>query len=281
MEGAMRLALLPPARLAGVVRYFHVEFSSPGAVLVPATPCPMITFFVRGGSRFSGVDGVMRVHSEPFVTGPMTAPFPAVWEAGTTFVSAVLEAGQFGRLFDVPLAELRNAVLPLADVAPDWPLAALQDTLLARAGSQHWAAAMGDWLVQRLARREGGTPPFALPPSMLALPSAEIAARCGISLRSLERRFLASYGQNIRDSRRMMRYIAALSRLIAAPLRHGALTRLAADCGYHDQAHMVRDFVQYTGLAPRALLAGAQDAAGELRLLRYDGRSRAIVTAEP
>lgn len=279
----MRLAITPPPRLAGVVRYFHIECSSPGAVLVPATPCPMLTFFIRGGSRFAEADGRERIHCEPFVTGPLGSHFPAVWEPGTTFISAVIEASQFARLFDVPPGELRDAVVPLADIAPDWRgAAALECQLRSRGDSGHWVALFCDWLLQRLAAREErvarGQQPFMLPPALLALPTDEIANRFGISVRQLERRVMASYGQSIRDGRRMMRYIRALSHMMAAPLRHGGLTRLAVDCGYHDQAHMVRDFVLYTGMAPKALMEAAADAAGALRLLRYDEASLAIVT---
>ncbi|WP_051293485.1 helix-turn-helix domain-containing protein [Pseudoduganella violaceinigra] len=281
MLAPMRLALPPPPQLAGVVRYFHVECHSPGAVLVPASPCPMLTFFIRGGSRFVEAGGRERLHAEPFITGPLTQHFPAVWEPGTTFISAVIESSQFARLFDIPPGALRDAVVPLADAAPDWDGAArLEERLRAGADCRGWAALMGDWLLQRLAARERGWQPFVLPPALLALPTDEIAARCGISVRQLERRVMASYGQSIRDGRRMMRYIRALSHMVAAPLKHGGLTRLAVDCGYHDQAHMVRDFVQYTGMAPKALMAAAADASGALRLLRYDDASRAIVVRQ-
>ena len=285
ISAPMRLAIAPPPSLAGVVRYFHIEYHSPGAVLVPATPCPMVTFFIRGGSRFADADGRERTHSEPFVTGPLTSHFPAVWEPGTTFVSAVIDAGAFGRLFDVPPGELRDAVLPLGDAAPDWPgAAALEEQLRGGMDSARWVAQMSDWLLRRLGQREAalrrGPQPFLLPPIMLSLPAEEIAIRFGISVRQLERRVMASYGQSMRDSRRMMRYIRALSRMIATPLRHGGLTRLAVDCGYHDQAHMVRDFVQYTGLAPKALMESAADPRGALRLLRYDDASRPVVTRE-
>ncbi|WP_342114395.1 helix-turn-helix domain-containing protein [Pseudoduganella sp. OTU4001] len=278
----MRLAILPPAALAGVVRYFHIEYYSPGAVLVPATPCPMLTFFIRGGSRFADPDGRERVHSEPFVTGPLSQHFPAVWEPGTTFISAVIEASQFSRLLDVPVGELRDAVVPLADAAPDWDGAArLEDGLRAGAAdSSRWVAAMSDWLLRRLAARDNGQRPFTLAPELLALPTPDIAERYGISVRQLERRVMASYGQTLRDSRRMMRYIRALSALVATPMRHGILTRVAVDAGYHDQAHMVRDFVQFTGLAPKALMEAAADANGALRLLRYDDASRAVVVSQ-
>jgi len=279
----MRLAIAPPPRLAGVVRYFHVELHSPGAVLVPASPCAMLTFFIRGGTRFADAEGRERLHAAPFVTGPMSQHTPAVWEPGTTFISAVIEAGQFGRLFDIPLGELRDAVVPLADAAPGWRgAAALEEQLRGSGDSAGWVALLCEALQRRLAAREEGLArgqaPFILPSALLALPTDEIATRFGISVRQLERRVMASYGQSLRDGRRMMRYIRALSHMIAAPLRHGGLTRLAVDCGYHDQAHMVRDFVQYTGMAPKALMEAASDASGALRLLRYDDASRAIVT---
>lgn len=280
-----RLAIAPPPRLAGVVRYFHVELHSPGAVLVPASPCPMVTLFIRGGSRFVDAGGRQRVQSEAFVTGPLTQHVAAVWEPGTTFVSAVIESGQFSRLFDVPLGELRDAVVPLADAAPDWHgVAALEARLRASSNAANWAGMVGDWLQQRAAAREArlayGQQWLSLQPALLVLPTDQIATHFGISVRQLERRVMASYGQSIRDRRRMMRYVRALSRMIATPLRHGGLTRLAVDCGYHDQAHMVRDFVQFTGHAPKALMEHAADASGALRLLRYDDASRSIVTRE-
>lgn len=279
----MRLAILPPAALAGVVRYFHVEHFSPGVVLVPASPCPMLTFFIRGGSRFADADGCERLHDAPFVTGPMSQHVPAVWEPDTTFISAVIEPSQFARLFDVPLGELRDAVTPLEDAAPDWRgRTALEERLRAGGDSAAWVALLSGWLLQRLAVREEalrrGQALFVLPPALLALPTEHIAERYGISVRQLERRVMAGYGQSLRDGRRMMRYIRALSRMVAVPLRHGGLTRVAVDCGYHDQAHMVRDFVQFTGMAPKALLAAAADPSGAMRLLRYDDASRAVVT---
>ena len=274
----MRLAILPPAALAGVVRYFHIEVSSPGPVLVPSTPCPMIGFFIAGASRVRDAGGRAQRHTQAIVSGPLTQPVAAVWEAGTTFISVMVEAGQFARLFDIPLPELRDALVPLEVLAPGLGSTALQERLQGMADSTQWVAAVSEWLIQLLARREGRTLPFALPPSALALGSEDLARQCGLSVRTLERRYLASYGQSIRDSRRMLRYVRALACMMSGPLRRGALTRLAVDAGYHDQAHMVRDFIHFTGLAPKALMEGAQDAAGQLRLLRYDERSRPIVT---
>jgi AraC-like DNA-binding protein len=157
----------------------------------------------------------------------------------------------------------------------------LEETLRASDDPQSWVSAFSEWLVKLLAKREGRASPFVLPAGLLSLPTGDIATRCGISVRSLERRFLASYGQSIRDARKMERYVRALGRLMAQPARHGQLTRVAMDAGYHDQAHMVRDFIQYTGRAPRSLMQGlADDRQGELRLLHYDDADVPIVAGD-
>jgi len=267
-----RLVLLPPARLAGVVRYFHVERASSGAVIVPATPCPMLTFFVRGGSLAAGV-----LYDRPFVCGPLTTPFPALWQPGTTFISAVIEPGHFNRFFDPSVDALTNAILPLDEL--HLSTSQLEDQLRSGGDPQQWRQDFAGWLLQLLARREDRATPFVLPAGLLTLPTGDIATRCGMSVRQLERRFLASYGQSIRDSRKMGRYVHALARLMAQPPRHGLLTRVAMDAGYHDQAHMIRDFIHYTGHAPRNLLqAAAVDTHGELRLLHYEDDSLPIIS---
>lgn len=272
--GMQRLVLLAPPRLAGIVRYFHVERSSSGAVMVPSTPCPALTVFVCGGSLAAGTQ-----YERPFIGGPLTAPFPALWLPGTTFISAIFEPGQFGSLFDIGLDELTNAILPLDDLRI--PSAQLEDALRASDDPQSWVKAFSAWLLNLLARRAGGPASFVLPAGLLTLPTGDIATRCGLSVRQLERRFLASYGQSIRDARKMERYVRALARMMAQPARHGLLTRVAMDAGYHDQAHMIRDFIQYTGSAPRKLLQGlAADTQGELRLLHYDEQSIPIVAGD-
>jgi len=268
-----RLVLLPPARLAGVVRYFHVERASAGAVMVPSTPCPMLTFFISGGSLAGGT-----LYDRPFVCGPLTAPFPALWQPGTTFISAIIEPGRFSLLFDPDVAELTNAVLPLDELG--LPTTQLEDQLRASDDPQQSVQSLSAWLLHLLASREGRTTSFVLPSELMILPTGDIATRCGLSVRQLERRFLASYGQSIRESRKMSRYVYALASLMSQAPRHGQLTRVAMDAGYHDQAHMIRDFIHYTGHAPRNLLqAAAADTKGELRLLHYEDEALPIIAA--
>ncbi|UTY56242.1 AraC family transcriptional regulator [Massilia sp. erpn] len=271
------MALLPPPSLAGIVRYFHIECASAGTVLIPATPCPEITLFISGGSRPT-LGGPL--FQRPMLGGPQTVPLLVNWEPGTTFICALIEPGQFGRLFDADLSELSDLPVPLDDFAPRQPTRELEDALRATGDSAAWLTLFADWLLTLLVQRaERVRPSFVLPPGMLFQPTEDIARRCGLSVRQLERNMLATYGQSLRDGRKMARYVRALALILSQPPRRGLLTRIAMDCGYHDQAHMIRDFIHFTGRRPGSLLE-EDDGSGLLRLFRYEDPHRQVVTGQ-
>jgi transcriptional regulator GlxA family with amidase domain len=114
---------------------------------------------------------------------------------------------------------------------------------------------------------------------MLFTPSLDIAAQLGLGVRQVERRHLAAYGLSLRDRRKMTRYTNALGLLIRHPGQRGMLTKIAAAAGYFDQAHMIRDFNAFMGMAPGAVVAApGADADDEMRLLRYDRAEASIIT---
>jgi AraC-like DNA-binding protein len=91
----------------------------------------------------------------------------------------------------------------------------------------------------RLLRASGGTAPIA-----------GIARATGWSERHLVNRFRTEIGLSPKQAARVIRFDRA-RRLL--PSSSG--TEVAARCGYFDQSHLVRDFVAFTGLSPRAWLA--------------------------
>lgn len=271
-----RLALPPPPALAGLVHHFHIEYDSAGRVVVPATPMAQLTFIIAGGSLLPPEHGRQRLLNRPFLCGPLARGMAAEWQPGTTFVSALLEPSCFSALFGIPLNELLNLPVPLEDAVPQLPYAELYERLLATPHAAHWVELISAWLLRLAALREEALrAAFRMPAGLLYSPAATIAEQHGVSVRQFERRFLVSYGQSLRDSRRLMRYGHALAMMLTRPPQRGQLTRIAMDAGYHDQAHMVRDFTELMGQAPGGLLAAGGE--GELRLLRYDEASRAAV----
>lgn len=79
---------------------------------------------------------------------------------------------------------------------------------------------------------------------------ADVAREVGWSERHLAARFRTEIGLTPKAAARVIRFDRA-RRLV--PRHTGAA--VAAACGYADQSHLVRDFVAFTGLGPRAWLA--------------------------
>jgi AraC-like DNA-binding protein len=77
-----------------------------------------------------------------------------------------------------------------------------------------------------------------------------LASEVGWSERHLASRFRTEIGLTPKAAARVIRFQRA-RHLVG--LRPGA--DIAAECGYFDQAHLVRDFVTFSGLSPTAWLA--------------------------
>jgi AraC-like DNA-binding protein len=79
---------------------------------------------------------------------------------------------------------------------------------------------------------------------------AELCARNAISQRQLDRLFRSHLGFNPKTFARVVRFQRALRRLGGEP--GCTLGELAAECGYYDQPHFVREFKAFAGTAPKA-----------------------------
>jgi AraC-like DNA-binding protein len=204
-------------------------------------------------------------------------PFPGQWRQGTSFVAAQLEPRFLPLLFGVDAATMTNNPQRLADVAPRLNTVQLQDTLQGASDPAVWVDALGSWLQRLLMLGTARSEPFAVPRHLLGLPTRDLADQFGLSVRQLERRYLAAYGMPVRESRRMDRYVDAMAALLRGPVRHGGLTRIAVDAGYHDQSHMMRDFAHYAGMGPAALAGAVAGEMPQLRLLRYPTQAHGLV----
>jgi transcriptional regulator GlxA family with amidase domain len=74
----------------------------------------------------------------------------------------------------------------------------------------------------------------------------DLASNAAISRRHLERVFLRKVGIGPKLFSRIVRF----QHLLRAPQSDWAL--MAADSGYFDQAHLIRDFREFTGQTPMA-----------------------------
>jgi AraC-like DNA-binding protein len=97
---------------------------------------------------------------------------------------------------------------------------------------------------------------------------AALASDLGVSRRRLSERFRAEYGLAPKQAARVFRFERAAALVESAG--PGSLARVAADCGYFDQAHLDQEWRALTGLTPTSWIAQ------ELRDPRDEGLTGAI-----
>ena len=87
-----------------------------------------------------------------------------------------------------------------------------------------------------------------------AVPVERLAREAGIGTRHLERGFLRDVGLSPKRLARIARFQRVFHAIDRRPERWAAI---AADCGYYDASHLVRDFRELAGQAPSRLVAEA------------------------
>jgi len=80
----------------------------------------------------------------------------------------------------------------------------------------------------------------------------QLANETGISARQLERRFLSEVGIGPKLLSRIVRFQQVFR---AVEKCDGAWAPVAVECGYYDQAHLIRDFNQFAQQTPAVLFA--------------------------
>ncbi|MZE79796.1 AraC family transcriptional regulator [Streptomyces xinghaiensis] len=98
------------------------------------------------------------------------------------------------------------------------------------------------------------------------LPVGQLAEATGRSRRRLEALFAEQIGLAPKSAARILRFQRALTRLLK-PSSTWAET--AAACGYHDQAHLARDFRAFAGMTATDLQALAIRAMGNTSPLAH------------
>jgi AraC-like DNA-binding protein len=129
-------------------------------------------------------------------------------------------------------------------------------------------ARLDAFLVARAVRPLAPDPAVAFAVGALdrGAPVAAVGDRLGLAPARLIRRFAAAVGLPPKRFARLRRFNRVL---VAAPAGRGVdWARVAVDCGYYDQAHLIHEFRAFSGLAPTAY---RPRAPGELRHVRLDG----------
>jgi len=227
-------------------------------------PSPYVTMIVTLGDRLRLVEHVDRsrppVSYDSLIGGLHRTPVIVAHDGAQSGVHVRVSPLASRALFGVPAGELAGADLAADEVlgrlaaelhervaeAAGWPerFATLDAVLAARLGDGVPPAPVANaW---RLLVRSGG-----------AMSISALANEVGWSERQLTKQFDREIGMTPKLAARVIRFDGACEALQAQLASFGRtdIARVAADFGYHDQSHLVRDFRAFTRLSPSGWLA--------------------------
>lgn len=180
--------------------------------------------------------------------------------------------GGAARLLGVPPGNLANDHVGLTDL---WgPTAAeLCERLCAAPSLQRRIQLLEQALIARLPDRPYRRAAVSVGLAELDHPGIEVghvAAELGLSRRRFIEVFTEDVGMTPKRYSMVRRFQRALARALQSP--SPAWVQIALDCGYFDQAHLCRDWAEFTGMSPVEYLA--------LRAIRVKDNHVALQDAE-
>ena len=199
-------------------------------------------------------DGTALRQPLSLVVGEITRPMLIASTGRVDIVGIRFRPGGAHPFLQLPLWELTDRWFALEELATDQERDVL--TRLFDAGgeaarflvlSEHLTCLLG--VAGRLDRAVEGAVDL-ITKSGGWMPIDELAGRLGLSGRQLELRFKERVGIGPKLLARMVRFQRIFQALEARASRRWG--RVAAECGYYDQAHLIRDFRQFTGQTPAA-----------------------------
>ena len=230
--------------------------------VVPAEPdpvvpdgCPELIFNFADVFRARTVEGVFVDQPKVMLVGQLTAPF-AVGPTGAVDIMAVRFEPFGGALISDRMSTLTNFWTDVEAALSELFGEQLAAALAARTGETRLKA------IEQLLVRLIGTRPTVHPAvrsavqeiirSHGAMQLEPLATRLGVTSRTLQRHFLNQVGVAPKTLARIVRFQNVFRAWNDDP---ASLSRVAAECEYCDQSHLIRDFRDFAGDAPAAFLA--------------------------
>ena len=220
---------------------------------IPARASPMIEFVF--GDRFKfcywGSPDEETVSAASLV-GILTRPHATLLHQGT-FQSFIVMFQAYGLtdLFGVPSSEVTNHTYD-ADAVLGKPVRELEERLGNCETFQQRGSVANQFFAERLKHAQAVDRMAFAADQILSssgtLPSAELARQAGIGVRQFQREFSARFGASPKLFSRIVRFQNLTN------LRPQSWAAMAAEGGYFDQAHLIRDFRAFAGLTPEEYL---------------------------
>jgi AraC-like DNA-binding protein len=215
-------------------------------------------FFILGDDvkRFTA-GGDFIIQPREMVLGQITEPY-FIQPAGyvDSFAARFYPYG-FANFVDVPIDRLANTETPIAHLFGADASNHLKTKIIHAKDTAHRIQIIEDFLLERMKSRA------TIDKIVKTTVDALLAAKGSISIhsifkedlskrRQLERKFSRQIGVSPKQLAKMIRLQAVLKMLIGH--HSGDLTNVAYESDYHDQAHFIKDFREFTGASPKHFL---------------------------
>ena len=258
--------IAPSPQLAPFVRcYAYWEFDTNGRDMVKpmhaAHEMTMVFFFmdrpVNLVDRRTG--RIVKTGTYCDITGLSThylgmATFNGIY----SFFEICFRPNGFNRLFEIPTNGITNKIISAEDIF-GIEVSYLFERLCAAKTLNERALLADAFLLDISKKRKplNGRDAIAFSSGMILKTSdpmtvAKLASYANMGVRSFERHFLEEVGMSPRLFCCVARFNHAFDIKLRSPLRGWA--SIAHECGYYDQAHLIKDFNRFTGNAPGTFL---------------------------
>ena len=200
-------------------------------------------------------DGSQAVQPRNFIVGQMTQPILISPTGQVQLIGIRFHPAGTAPFFHLPMHELTNQVVELGSFARtlETKLAtattgihALADKVLAleKVLTKLLYESKTDFRLLRIAAK------IVERAGMISID--DLADEAGLSSRQLERRFLSGVGLGPKLLSRILRFQQVFR---AVDANESSWPTVALDCGYYDQAHLIKDFRQFAQQTPAVLFS--------------------------
>lgn len=247
----------PQPPLSGFVECFWMlESEAPSTEPERILPDGCVELILNFGAQFSQHDeDKRRLQPRSFLVGQMTGPILISPTGPVQLLGIRFHPGGTLPFLRVPLHEIIDKVVDLGGLSSQLERELLRVTSQVRSLPEKTAAVErfltaqllnsdhDAWLLQLAARvvTTGGV-----------VSVDRLASDAGISSRQLERRFLREVGLGPKLLGRIIRFQQVFR---AVERSDFAWAEIAIECGYYDQAHLIRDFNQFARQTPAVLFS--------------------------
>lgn len=238
--------------------FWTLEGSESSAAGPPERILPdgCVELILNFGDRFfQHVDGCKQLQPQNFIVGQMTGPILISPSGAVELLGIRFQPGGTRPFFTATADEITDTVIDLGSFSSK-----LERDLLNicehRKNLTGRISAVDAYLCKRLVESDYDLRLIELATTIIdcrGLVSVDqLASAAGVSNRQLERRFLRNVGIGPKLLARIVRFQQVFR---AVEQCHSAWATVAVECGYYDQAHLIRDFNQFAQQTPAVLFA--------------------------